>query len=169
MLRRFQTFGKPRDEAFARPPPCAGAASFDASRKTRCASLASPPKTPVPSLTSLATIKSQPLRASFSLARCRARRASPRRSRRRGADGAGAFGDARENVGIFDQRERRRGAPCSFLIFVAAASTRQSATAAAAMKISAGSAPRRRRACRARFRHARSRMPAGSASVDRAR
>ena len=51
-----------------------------------------------------------------------------------------ARGDVGENIGILDEPELRGAPPFCFLILPPAASTRQSATAAAPMKTSAGKA-----------------------------
>ncbi len=67
----------------------------------------SPPKVVVPSATLLAMMRSQPLRVNFAFAfsmTCSVSAAKPITTAGRGD---GLLGDFRENIGIFDQAERR--------------------------------------------------------------
>jgi len=99
----------------------------------------SPPMTPAAGLTSLATITSQPLRVRFCRAcsiRCSVSAAKPTTSGGRFSVRAPLSPEYR----ILNQSEKRRTSPPFLIFWSLSPSTRQSATAAAAMNMSQGNA-----------------------------
>ena len=110
------------------------------SRVSRCTVLRSPPITPVAGETSLATIQSQPLRASFALAlsiRCSVSAAKPITS---GGRLSFSFEIVARMSGFSTSCSGGMPAEVFFSFCSPSLATRQSATAAAKIAISAGSA-----------------------------